>query len=172
MVCRLGVGRGCVTSWIRTGTLSGRLRADPPARVEPLTVTFKPKAKMIKARGRVYSPIKTASLAICIGTLVTFGLVFRDVQAVRTSAAMAAHKKGVFRSVSDYRAVNKQIEKVLDVMLNQEVEMADMRRATCFGKLDMLQGYCQMPVVTEAQEVFTIATPNVCLPPRVCSKAF
>ena len=36
--------------------------------------------------------------------------------------------------------------------------MADLRGATWFGKLDMLQGYWQMPLAAEAQEVFTIAS--------------
>ena len=36
------------------------LRGDPPARVEPLTVTFKPEAKVVKGRRRLYSPIKNA----------------------------------------------------------------------------------------------------------------
>ena len=72
------------------------LRGDPPACVEPLTVTFKPEAKMVKARGRVYSPIKIAWLATCIETLVVLGLVFRNLQAVWASAAMAAPKKGGF----------------------------------------------------------------------------
>ena len=62
--------------------------------------------------------------------------------------------------MSDCRAVNKQIEKVSGVMPNQEEEMADLRGATCFGKLDMLQGCWQMPLAAEAQEVFTIATPE------------
>ena len=66
------------------------------------------------------------------------------------STAMAAPKKGRLCLVSD-RAVNKQIEKVPGIIPNQEVEMADFRGATCFGKLDMLLGYWQMPLV------FTIA---------------
>ena len=32
--------------------------------------------------------------------------------------------------------------------------------AKCFGKLDLLQGYWQMPFAPEAQEVFTIVTPD------------
>ena len=40
------------------------LRGDPPARVEPLTVTFKPEANMVKAQEHVYSPITTAWLAL------------------------------------------------------------------------------------------------------------
>ena len=58
------------------------LRGDPPARVEPLAVTFKPEANVVKARGSVYSSIKIAWLATCIGILVALGLVFRNLQAV------------------------------------------------------------------------------------------
>ena len=105
---------------------------------------------MVKARGRVYSPIKTARLATCTETLVALGLVFRNLQAVWASAAIDAPKKGGFRLMSDYRAVDKQIEKVPGVMPNQEAEMADLRRVTCFGKLDMLQGYWRMPLAAEA----------------------
>ena len=117
------------------------LRGDPPARAKPLTVTFKPEAKVVKARGRVHSPIKTAWLATCIETLVALGLGVRDLQTVWASAAMATPKKGGFRLASDYRAVNEQIEKVPGVIPNQEAEMADMRGAICFGKLVMLQEY-------------------------------
>ena len=127
---------------------------------------------MVKARERVYSSIKTTWLATCIGTLVALGLVFRNLQVVWASAAMAAPKKGEFRLVSDYHVVNKQIEKVAGVMPNQEAEMVDLRGATCFGKLDIPQEFWQMPLAAEAQEVSTIATPKVCLPPRVCPKAF
>ena len=69
---------------------------------------------------------------------------------------------------SGYRTVNKQIEKVLGVMPNQEAEMVDLRGATCFGKLDMLQGYWSIPLTAEAQEVFTIATSKgLLIPTRV-----
>ena len=106
--------------------------SDPPARVESLTVTFKPEAKVVKARGRAYSPIKTAWMATYTGTLVALVLEFRNLQAVWDSAAMAAPRKGRFCLVSDYRAVNKQIEKVPGAMPNQEAEMADLRGAYMF----------------------------------------
>ena len=69
------------------------LRGDLPTRVEPLTVTFKPEAKV---RGRIFSPIKTERLATRIETLVALGLVFRNLQAVWASAAMAEPKKRGF----------------------------------------------------------------------------
>ena len=81
------------------------------------------------------------------------------------SVAMAAPKKGGFCLVSDYLAVNKQIEKIPGVIPNQEAEMADLRGATYFGKLEMLQGYWQMPLAAEAHKVFTIDTyPHACAP--------
>ena len=72
--------------------------------------------------------------------------------------------------MSDYCAVNKQIKKVPGVVPNQEAEMADLRGVTCFGKLDMLQGYWRLPLAAEAQEVlvFTTATPaGLSTPTRV-----
>ena len=64
-------------------------RGDPPARVEPLRVTLKPGARTVKARLRVYNPIKTAWLAACMASLAVWGLVFFIAQAVWDSAAMA-----------------------------------------------------------------------------------
>ena len=51
--------------------------------------------------------------------------------------------------MSDYRAVNKQIEKVPGVIPNQGAEIADLRGAICFGKIDMLQEDWQMSLAPE-----------------------
>ena len=72
------------------------LRGDPSARVEPLTVTFKLEEKMIKARGCVYSPIRTARLATlepwsrsarCYATCRLCGLVQRQLRLRREDFA-------------------------------------------------------------------------------------
>ena len=68
-------------------------------------------------------------------------------------------KKGTFRLFSDYQAVNSPVEQSPGVMPNQE-DMRELLGAKCFGKLDLLQGYWQMPLAPEAQEVFTIVTPD------------
>ena len=81
---------------------------------------------MVKARRCVYLPIKTAWLATCIGTLVALMLVFRNLQAVLASTAMAAPKTGGFCLVSDYRAVNQQIKKYGPVLKSNEVPVALM----------------------------------------------
>ena len=114
----------------------------------------------------MYNPIKTAWLAGCMASLVALGLVFLNMQAVWASAAMATPKKGGYRLVSDFRAANKQVEKVPGVMPNPEASMAQLSAAKFYGSLDLLQGYWQCPLAPEAQEIFTIATPGGLYTPK------
>ena len=74
------------------------LRGDPPARVEPMRVQLKPRATAVKAKPRVYDPVKSHWLGACMTALLAFGLVFRNLQAVWSSPAMAV-PKGANRSV-------------------------------------------------------------------------
>ena len=67
---------------------------------------------------------------------------------------MAVPKKDSLRLVSDYKAVNGQVEKSPGVMPNQEDDMVDLSSARFFGKLDLFQGFCQMPLAEEAREIF------------------
>ena len=78
---------------------------------------------------------------------------------VGQSSQDGAKKTDTFRLVSDYQAVNSQVEQRPGVMPNQE-DMRELLGAKYFGKLDLLQGYWQMPLSPEAQEVFTIVTPD------------
>ena len=50
------------------------------------------------------------------------------------SPVMAVPKKDSFRLVSDYRAVNEQVEKSPSVMPNQEADMVDLSSSHFFGK--------------------------------------
>ena len=77
------------------------LRGDPPARVEPMCVQLKPGASAVKAKPRRYDPVKTRWLASCVAALLAFGLVFRNLQAVGSSTAMAVAKRDSVRSVGD-----------------------------------------------------------------------
>ena len=65
------------------------LRGDPPARVEPMRVQLKPGASAAKAKPRRYDPVKTSWLASFVAALLAFGLVFRNLQAVWSSPALA-----------------------------------------------------------------------------------
>lgn len=79
---------------------------------------------------------KTSWQATSIATLIVLGLGFPNPQAVWAGAAMAVPKKGGCRFVSDYRAADSHIEKETVVMPNQEVDMARLRGAHVFRKLD------------------------------------
>ena len=85
------------------------LRDDPPARVEPIRVTLKPGATAVKIKPRRYDPWKSSWLASCMGALLALGLVYRNLQAMWSSPAMAVLKKDAFRLVSDYASVNDQV---------------------------------------------------------------
>lgn len=123
----------------------------------------------VKASPRTFSPVEKSWLAGCMATPVMLEPVFRNIQAVWTSTATTAPAKRGFRLVSDFRAVNKQLEKSPSVMPNHGTEMADLLVASCFGKLDMLQGYRQMPLAAKAKEASTRATPDrLCTPHRCC----
>ena len=75
-----------------------------------MRVQLKPQAQAVKARPRRYDPVKTGWLASCIVALGAFGLFLWNIQAVWASPAMAVPKRDTFRSVSDYQAVNSQVE--------------------------------------------------------------
>ena len=73
-----------------------------------MRVQLKPEASAVKAKPSRYDPVKTSWLASCVAALLEFGLVFRNLQALWPSPAMAMPKKDSFRLVSDYKAVNEQ----------------------------------------------------------------
>ena len=65
-------------------------------------------------------------------------------------------KKGRFPFRQRLPGGELAVEKSPGVMPNQE-DMRELLGAKCFGKLDFLQGYWQMPLAPEAQEVFTLS---------------
>ena len=101
------------------------VRGDRPARVEPKRVQLERGASAVNAKPRRYDPVKTSWLASCVAALLAFGLVFRNLQVVWSSPAMAVPKYYSFRLVSDYKAVNEQVTSP-GVMPNQEADMVDL----------------------------------------------
>ena len=81
-----------------------------------MRVHLKPQAQAEKARPRRYDPVKTGWLASCIAALVAFGLIVWNIQAVWASPATAVRKRDTFRLVSEYQAVNSQVEQTPQVM--------------------------------------------------------
>ena len=58
-----------------------------------MRVQSKPGASAVKAKSRRYDPVKTSWFASCVVSLLAFGLVFRNLQAVWSSPAMTVPKK-------------------------------------------------------------------------------
>ena len=69
------------------------VRGDRPARVEPKRVQLERGASAVNAKPRRYDPVNTSLLASCVEALLAFGLVFRNLQSVWSSPAMAVPKK-------------------------------------------------------------------------------
>ncbi|CAN0360871.1 unnamed protein product, partial [Scytosiphon promiscuus] len=145
----------------RVNAFRRALRGDPPASVEPMKqgsqkigneVQLKPQAQAVKAKPRRYNPVKTGWLASCITALVAFCVL-----AVWASPAMATPRRDTSRLVNDYQAVNSHVEQSPGVMPSHK-KMGGLPGEKYFGKLDLLQGYWQMPLAPEAQEIFSIAT--------------
>ena len=74
------------------GIMSRRFNAFRRA-LRGVRVQLKPGASAVKAKPRRYDPVKTSWLASCVAALLAFGLVFRNLQAVWSSSAMAVPKK-------------------------------------------------------------------------------
>ena len=66
------------------------------------------------------------------------------------------------RMVTDYRAVNGTIELVAMPMSTWKTK----RLFSAWCTLDMLQGYWQVPLSDDAQEIFTMVTPEGLFTPR------
>ena len=72
-----------------------------------------------------------------------------------------------YRIVTDNRAVNDTIEPAAMPMLNLEDKASLFVSATAWCTLDMLQGYWQVPLGENAQEMFTMVTLEGCSPRAV-----
>ena len=60
-----------------------------------MRVQLKSGASTVKAKPRRYDLVKTSWLASCVAALLAFAFVFRNLQAVWSSPAMAVPKKGL-----------------------------------------------------------------------------
>ena len=143
------------------------LLGDPPARVEPMTVRLQPGARAVRAKPRASPPAKAAWLHEHMVNLETAGMVFWDPQVIYGSVAMAIPKgSNSYRAVTDYQAVDDAIEPAAMSMPNLENKASLFAGGTAWGTLDILQGYWQVPLSEDAQEMFTMVAPEDLFTPR------
>eukprot|EP00903_Cladosiphon_okamuranus_P015655 g14457.t1 len=65
-----------------------------------------------------------------------------------------------YRLVADFRPVNARVDQVPAVMPNPEASISKLSETKFYVSLDMLQGNWLLPLALEAQEIFTISTPD------------
>jgi hypothetical protein len=136
-----------------------KLGHDPPANVPPLRVTLKPGSTACTQKPRGMSPPAREWLRTFIATLVHYGLVRPNPQAVYSSCAFTQPKKlGGFRMLVDARELNAQTEKCPFPMPSVPEMTMTLQGARCFFLIDLFNGYWQIPVIPEDQEKFSFIT--------------
>ena len=144
------------------------LSGDPLARVEPLQVKLKVDADLsrVEARSRVYSPAaKTAWLDEQFAQLADAGMVYENPQAICSNPARAVSKGNGYRLVGDFKAFNQQNEPVAAPPMFLEEQASAFAGAALFMTVDLNQGYCQMPLAANSQELFKFVTQKVIYTP-------
>ena len=112
----------------------------------------------VKAWPRVYLPAKTAWLDEQFTQLAEAGMVYENPQAICSSPAQAVPKGNGYRLVGDFKAVNQQSEPVAASPILLEEQASAFAGVALFMAVDLNQGYWQMPLAVNSQELFTFVT--------------
>ena len=112
----------------------------------------------VKARPRVYSLTKTAWLDEQFAQLADAGRVYQNPQAICSNPAQAVPKGSSYRSVGDFKAVHQQSEPVAAPPMLLEEQALAFAGAALFMTVDLNQGYRQMTLPVNLQELFTFVT--------------
>lgn len=92
------------------------LQGDLPAGRELIGVKLESEAHAVKAHHRLKDPAKIIWLAEYTMVIAGLGLFFNNVQTIRTSPVFCVPKHDSFRLVSNYQAVNAQVEESPELM--------------------------------------------------------
>lgn len=139
-----------------------RLGPDKPAQVSPFEITVADGAKPFRTPQRRYGPKQAAFINSTIKNLEATGAVYRNMTAKWASPAHAVPKPGSdsLRFVVDLRGVNSRTLPVQSAMPHLESSLQEVSGAKCFAKLDLSQGYWQLALHKNSQELMSIQTPQ------------
>ena len=112
----------------------------------------------VKARPRVYLPVKIVWLDEQFAQLGDAGMVYEDPQATFPNPAQAVSKGNGYCLVGDFKAVNQQIEPVAVSPMLLEKQSSAFAGAVLFMTVDLNQGYWQMPLTANSQKLLTFVT--------------
>ena len=143
------------------------LSNDPPCNVEPIRVHFKPEVYGVHHGVRKYSKTESEFMDSHLATLEAFGLVYRNPLATIASPAYPVRKAGAnplgppesqYRLTVDLRGVNSHTIPTVFPLPLLETFVDDVAGMKYFGTLDLFNGYWQLPLHPDCQEMFSIKT--------------
>ncbi|GMF16253.1 unnamed protein product [Phytophthora fragariaefolia] len=151
-----------------------RIGTDEPARVEPMRITLRPDAQPYCSGVRKYQDMQRAFLRTYVQELLDNGLVRRNNSSRWACAALPVRKAGGdgFRITVVYRPVNKLTVPLAGATPNLTAVTQSVRGAYGFGQFDLFQGFWQLPLMEECQELLSFVTEDgVFTPLRVSQGA-
>jgi transposase InsO family protein len=143
------------------------LTADPPAKVTPVSCEVDPGVRSVKHGARTYTREKSRFMEVTMNRLEECGWVKKTPQATIASPAHVVKKHDVdpmapieqqYRLTVDLRAVNKFTAPMQFPIPRLEVFAEMVSGAKMFGKLDLFNGFWQIPIDTKSQKYFAIRT--------------
>jgi len=154
-----------------TGELSDMFRTvlsnDPPASVEPIKVEMRPGIEEIRNVRRQYKPEAVQFMDGFMRQLKELGYVEEEPFATMSSPAHVVRKPGVdpdepldrkYRLTVDLRKVNEFTVPMVYPLPHPDSFGAAVVGKRYFGKLDLFNGYWQLPLHPDSQRYFCIQT--------------
>lgn len=136
-----------------------RLKADPPAKVEPLEVCLREGAVPYRAGVLRYPEVQRAFLREYVRELELTGLVKRNNSSRWACAALPVKKHdGGFRMTVDNCPVNQKTIPIAGAAPNLTEIAEEARGAYGVGLFDLLKGFWQAALAENSQEFFSFVT--------------
>ncbi len=158
-----------------------RLGRDPPAKVTPMHLKFKPDSKPVRCKARRYPELHQDFLHEHTSSLEQNGLIYRNPHSRYASACLVIEKKNVerrgYRLTVDVKDVNAQIDRSIWPMPHLDIILGYLRNAQIFILLDAFKGYWQFPLHADSQEACSFMTHEAVFTPRriiqgICDAVF
>ncbi|POM78483.1 Hypothetical protein PHPALM_3984 [Phytophthora palmivora] len=139
------------------------------ASVAPLRVTLRVDAKPYRSPPRKYAPLQAEFIREYVKSLVADGLVEKSNAARWACTVVPVRKPGSRDNICltiDYRLVNRQTIPIAGVMPSAAVVMEVLLGQKVFARFDLTQGFWQLPLHPDSQELFSFVTPDGVYTPK------
>ena len=132
-----------------------KLGTSPPADVSPLSITPAPNAKPYRSPQRRYAPQQREFIIKTINNLESIGAIYKNPSACWASPALAIPNPGStkLRFTVDRRGPNSRTIPIQPAMPHLVSKFQDVSGSRCFGHMDLADGYWQVPLSPELQEM-------------------